>query len=102
MSLSIALAPEGTGLFLSSSLLSCTLSVNQASASYRKVKAPSHHVLPPFSSDDILGLLTALALAAKSARSVVEDRLSLALYAPTSFVFQWDPHQAYWCPLLAV
>lgn len=59
-----------------------------------KVKAPSHRVLPPFSSDDILGLLTALALAAKSASSVVEDRLSLALAAPTSFVFQWDPHQA--------
>lgn len=51
------------------------------------VKELSPHALPPFSRDDVLGLLTPLALVAKRARSVVEERVSLALAVPTSFVF---------------
>lgn len=48
-----------------------------------------HRVLPPFSSDEDLelGLLATLALVAKSASSVAEQCLSLALAVPSSFVF---------------
>lgn len=44
-------------------------------------------ILLPFSNDDVLELLTTLALVAKKVSLVVEECLSLFLAAPTSFVF---------------